>query len=874
MPHGLNFIQSNLKPELGRVPSQNQQPMLNGSVHGHQMLQPRQNETNFLGMDTESDRHNLTSRGLSTVDSLRGNGLEHSKKNSARLESSDPPVSFDLFGGQQQISSQHLGMLQSLPRQQSGMNDMQLLQQHVMLTQVQEFQRQQQLQQLEARQESFTNQVSPIAKQAVNHSPSLITGVPINESSSNVWQPELMAGNRNWLQHGASPVMQGSSGGNMFSPEQGQALRMMGLVPQQADQSLYGLPISSTSGTAGPYSHMQMDKTAMQQISASNNSVTGNPYAGLSDQVSMQGGTQAPRQDFQGKNAFGPGVGQGLSSGFNLENLQQVNPQQRTVSVQELQGRQEVAGSSESSHEKAFMQVTSSQNVATLDPTEEKILFGSDDSLWETLGRGSNMGMGYNMLDGTDSFSGYPSIQSGSWSALMQSAVAETSSGATGLQEQWCGPSFRNPEPPTGNKQPSTFSDSVKQQVVWPDNNLQPTSALNSRSSSLMVNANRPSSSVNLTSIPEFQQSGLKTSQGQVDILQSDSSQKFVSQVSEKVSKWSDRGPLQWPSVEGDHTYGNAGNLPNVETNMNSISGSWARQQNISSYNSDGQPSNSVNGWNFIESMSTDGGDSLRSHEKKNSSQAAQSGDQKKGMHEEIGHAAGIWRTDSIPNSDAEPEQAKSAVGRSQAGREGSNMNNSVVSNCSTMRSKDSKKQLPNSHKLDFWKTVDSSMNSKGVEVLRKNNHNLDKGPQILESSGNNCLDRGAVEMNEMENSNRKDNSSDSFRSSILYHTSSGGVRENVWSDAGDSRTLHASKQKLPNNTGRKTPGTRKFQYHPMGDVDVDIEASHGTKQTHSQTMPQQVSRGLAGHDQGNFGQSKVVGHTNKNSMELEKVIS
>lgn len=878
VPHGLNFTQSNLKPELGRVQSPNQQPTLNGYVHGHQMLQTRQNEANFLGMDTESDRHNLTSRGLSTVESPSGNGLEH-KKNSARLETSESPVSFDFFGGQQQMSGQHLNMLQSLPRQQSGMSDLQLIQRHAMLTQIQELQRQQQLQQLETRQQSYANQVSPIAKQAAaNHSSSLINGVPINESSNNSWQPELLAGNINWLQRGASPVMQGFSSGNMFSPQQGTALCMMSLAPQQADQSLYGIPISSTSGTAGPYSHMQMDKPAMQQqqqqqqISGNSNSFSGNPYAAFPDQVSMQDGTQVPRQDFQGKNTFGPGTGQSLSSGFNLENLQQVNPQQRSAPMQEFQGRQEVGGSSESSQEKAFMQVTSSQNVATLDPTEEKILFGSDDNLWDAFGRNTNVGMGGYLLDGTDSLSVYPSVQSGSWSALMQSAVAETSSGDTGVQDQWCGPSFRNPEPQTSHKQPLAVNDGGKQQVVWSDNNLQPASALNSRSSPLAVDANKPSSSVNSISIPEFQQRGLRSSQGRDDILQADSSQKFVPQFSEQVSKWSDRGPPQRPSVEGGQSYGNVGNSPGVDSHVNSISGSWARPQSTSSHNSDGQPCNRPNGWNFIESISADGGDSFRTHEKKNLSRPAQSGDQKRSMHEEIGHAAGIWRTDSIPHLDAELEQAKSAVGSSQVEREGSSINNAAVQNSSTMRSKESNQQSPNSQKLDFWRTVDSSMNSKGNEVLRKNHHNLDKGPQILESSGNNCLDKGTVQMHEVENSNKKENSSDSFRSSVL-HNSTGGLRENVWSEAGDSRSLAGSKQKSSGNAARKPPGARKFQYHPMGDVDVDVESSHGTKQTNSQTMPQQVSRGLKVHDQGNIGQSNYGGYADKSSMEMEKVI-
>lgn len=864
MPHGLNFTQSNLKPEFGRVQSPNHQPALNGYVHGNHVYQTRQNEANFLGVDTETNRHNLVARGVSM--SQQVNGAEHNKKHSMRLDASESPVSFDFFGGQQQMSSQHLNVLQSMPRQQTGNSDMQLLQRHVMLAQLQEFHRQQQLQQLESRQQNVTNHVPSFVKQtAGNHSPSLINGVPINEASNNLWQPELVASNANWLQRGASPVIQGSSSGQVFSPEQGQGLRLMDTVPQQAEQSLYGVPIPSTSGTPGSYSHIQMDKAAMQQISANNNSLSGNMYATFPDQVSMQ-----ERQDFQGKNTFGSASGQGLSSGFNLENLQLANPQQRSPPMQEFQGRQEVTESSEQSHDKSFAQVSSSQNVATLDPAEEKILFGSDDNIWEAFGRNTNMGMGcYNISDASEYSGGFPVVQSGSWSALMQSAVAETSSGDTGIQEEWCGPSFQNSEPPTRSQQPSTVNHGGKPQGVWGDNNFQLAVASNSRPSSLSVDANGPS--INSLSLPQFQQQGFRTSQVQGDVLQTDSSQRAVPKFSEQENKWSDRGPLQKQSVEGSQIYASVSHPPGVETNANSNLGSWTRQQSTSSHNSDTQLYNRANGWNFIDSMPADGGDNFRSPENKNSL-PAQSGDRKRGMHDEMGHAAGIWRTESIPNTNAEPEHAKASVGSPQVGREVPSLNNVAIPNSSTMRpNQESRQQLPSSQKLDFWKVVDSSVNLKGGEVLGKNQHNLGKSPQILESSGNTGMDRRVVETHEVDNFNDKDNSTDGFRSSVLHHTSTAGSKENAWSDVGDSRTFPGGKQKLSGNGGRRPSGIRKFQYHPMGDVDVDNEPSYGAKHgTHSQTLPQQVSRGIKGYDQGSFGQSKF-GQTDKSSLEMEK---
>lgn len=864
VPHGFNLTQSNLRPEFGRNLSQNQQTTLNGYAQGHHIFQTRQNEANFLGVDTEPDRNNLTSRGISPLESHRG-GPELSKKNSSRLEASESPVNFDFFG-QQQMSGQQPGMLQSLPRQQPGINEMQLLQQQLMLTQMQELQRQQQLQQLEARQQSSINQVSSLPKQtAPNHSAALINGIPINEASNYPWPPELVAGHPNWLQRGASPVMQGSSTGHMLSPEQGQALRLMGSVPQQVDQSLYGVPVSSTRSTPNQNFHVQMDKPALQQVSAGGNSFSGHQYATFPGQVSMPDETLASRQDFQGKNMFGPAAGQGLSSGLNLENSQQVNPQQRNASMQEFGGRQELAGSSETSQEKTLMQVAPSQSVSSLDPTEEKILFGSDDNLWDSFGKSTG---GLNMLDGTDYFNGLPSLQSGSWSALMQSAVAETSSADIGLQEEWSGPTFGNSGPPAGTQQSLTLNDGSKQ-PVWADNNLQTASTMNSRPFPHPDDANRPTTSANFFKVPGIQQSGPKNLHQQGDGLQNNSSHRTIPQFQEEGNRWLDRSPLQKHLAEGSHLFGNVVQSSGVEINPKSNSGSWTHQQSLSSYNSGGQPHNRPNGWNFTESLSPDSG-ALKHHDNEKSSQLTQASDHKGATHEEVGHGAVIWKTDSVPNSSVELEQAKSG-GSLQVYREDS-ISNSVTAapNLSTSRANQERsQQLQNNHNRNFWKDVDSPGNSKGSEVPGKYQHHLDKSPQILESSGNNGLDKGAVEMHETENLRKRENSSDSFRSNVSHHTSSGGLRENVWLDASDSRT--GGKQKVSIQANRK-PGARRFQYHPMGDVDVDADPLYGPRgNANPQAMAQQVSQGLRAQEQVYIGQSRFAGHTDRNSMELEK---
>ncbi|KAI5387638.1 hypothetical protein KIW84_073646 [Lathyrus oleraceus] len=112
-----------------------------------------------------------------------------------------------------------------------------------------------------------------------------------------------------------------------------------------------------------------------------------------------------------------------------------MNHEQRFVSMQDFNRRQELAGSSELSSQDKIVQVPSSQNIARLDPTEEKIFFGSDDSLWD--GFGTNIS-DINMLD-------------------------ETPSSDMGIQEEWSGFGFRNMGQLSGNEQPST-TDGSKQQ--------------------------------------------------------------------------------------------------------------------------------------------------------------------------------------------------------------------------------------------------------------------------------------------------------------------------------------------------------------------------------------------------------------------------
>ncbi|XVE54711.1 hypothetical protein DITRI_Ditri03aG0103700 [Diplodiscus trichospermus] len=849
LQHGLTFTQSGLRPEISR----SQSPTANGYLHGHQTFQVRQNETNFLGVDTAS-------RGLVAVDSQIENGPDLHKKNLLSSESTESPVNYDFFGGQHQISGQHSGMIQSLPRQESGMTEMQLVQQHAMLKQMQELQRQQlpkpQFQLPDARQLSSANQISSIVKQGSgSFAAAPINGVPVHDAPKFSWQPEHMTQNANWLQHGASPAMQGSSGGFMFSPEQGQ-LRLMGLVPQQVDQSFYGISTGGARGNPYQYSSVQMDKPLTPQLPASSNSFPGNQYAMLSDQVGLQDRTSVPGKGDQGRNVSGPAAGQGLNSGFHSENLQQMTIQTKNAVMQESRGRQEHTGPSETSLEKSVTQAASTQSVAALDPTEEKILFGSDDSVWDIFGKSSNMG---SMLDGTDSFGAFPSLQSGSWSALMQSAVAETSTNDLGVQEEWSGLGVQNGEPSSGNMPSPIVVDGSKQQSAWADNNLQTVSTQNSRPFPMSTDANI---NLDFCSLPGVQQAGVQTANQQTGRMLNDSSQRFVEQLKEERSKWLDCSPLQNPVAESAQLFGNVADSSDAQVSAKSFSGC---QQGIDVYNPCVQPDNKPKGWNFIESASRSGGAISKSQDIESSFQPSQNSDHNGTMYEERGHGSGFgW---PVANANTESGNVKSGLGSPQVNRDRSDLDNvAAIADSRTTRFVNESSQQPlNSHNLNLWKSIDSKVNSGLSRIPANYEQNQDKSPQAFDSSGNNCLDKVVSESNMLENTNVKETSNDSFHRNLFDHASTGGVRDNVWLDVNDP---WGGKQKSSVHISHKPSETRKFQYHPMGDLDVEFEPSYGTT---SVTHPQHVSKGLKGCDQGYLVQSKFTGHAAGETTETEK---
>ncbi|XP_030475259.2 uncharacterized protein LOC115692520 [Syzygium oleosum] len=854
MTHGLSFGQTNMQPELSGSQFHSLQTSFNGYIQGHQFFPAAQNEANFLGMDTESDQHSLGSKGFPFLDSQRVRGMDLHKRDPVKSLNVEAPVSFHFSTRQEQMGGQHLSAMQSFHEQQNSISDMQLLQQQVMLKQLQDVQRQM-LQQQENWNKSSASQLSAMAKPALASHPSMqLNGIPVNDASSYSWQSGLTE-NTSWVPRGASPVLQGSSGGLVLSPEQVQRPHVMGLVPQQVDQSIYEVSHSGSKENLSQISQMEIDDIALQQIASNVHSYPGSLYSSLPDQGSVQDVHLFSKQ-FED-------VGHGLSSGFNLGTSQQVNSPQGNVSLEEFDGSQEFAHLSEAPQGKTSSSVASSQSVGTLDPTEERILFGADDSVWGAFGGGTGILAGnYSMGDGTGSLSGFPSVQSGSWSALMQSALAETSSDNQIVQEEWSGLSVQSAQPSISNQKPLSENESARQQLAWGDDTLH-TSLLSSRSVQLADNVVK---SGGFPSVSGFQQSDLRAlhgqnenvktaSSGRSEILQADSP-RIIHDFSDG-NRWLERSHLQRNSSEGSQICGNIANSSDAE-GKRIMGGSWSVQQSMSSSIPGDQQNNRTSCWNVIESAMP-GDYAVSNNYSRNTLLSFQNVSHNRSLHEQVSHEVAVSNADSVPTDGLEHAKL--------IDRQNSTLSNASISTLTTRRSQgESIQPLPRTHGFDFWRPVDSSMNTKESEVQGSNRNNMDRSVQTMQSLGIN-------RMYERENLNGKENLASGFHLNASLHRPTGIFREHEWSNADELGNLRESKQNLFGQGAQKPTGIHKFQYHPMGNLNVDMESPYGANHfSLSRAMPQQVSGAIRSPGQGHIASSNTVVQTDKSSAGMEKV--
>ncbi|PIM98612.1 hypothetical protein CDL12_28901 [Handroanthus impetiginosus] len=368
-----------------------------------------------------------------------------------------------------------------------------MLQRQIMFKQLQELQRRQQLQELgNTRNQNYANQLSSLKHTLAGQFPTTVNGMPVRDSSR-----MLMVGNMQMMQHG-------EPSGLVFSQSHNHAVGTMG-PSQQSDVSFYGAHTLNMDKNLNQFSHLQgLSNLSVDLLMKNSSSPLGmasvqpsaigssfmNQRCGFSsDRISMADGAWISSQE---KDLFGRVPIEGYNSGaLPMNYSEQGITMQRNASNMEFEGRCEDAALDRLSSGK-ISKHGQSEMADALDPLEQKILYDTDDNGWELSfgGSGKTRSGGFeSMVEHASQMDALPSMQSGSWSALMQSALAETSSSDNGIQEEWSGLSFQNPEPLNDN-QPQDFIDSEKLQNNWVDRNSQ----------------NAPSPSSNC--FPSFQQFG------------------------------------------------------------------------------------------------------------------------------------------------------------------------------------------------------------------------------------------------------------------------------------------------------------------------------------------------------------------------------
>ncbi|XP_075512996.1 uncharacterized protein LOC142548491 isoform X1 [Primulina tabacum] len=351
-----------------------------------------------------------------------------------------------------------------------------MFQRQIMLKQLQELQRRGQLQELgDARYQNYINPQSPLKQASGGKFPPTANGTPILDSSQ-----MFMVGNMRMIQHDGSGVFARSPNGLVLSQSQNLGVGHVDMSQPQLDMYLYGAPATNSDKNLNNYPYLQDSTTnplsknnnISLEMSALHPSTFGNAFMSQqcdfsSDQISAPDGSLAPNQYFQEKNLFQQIPVQSINGGDLAGSYpEQGNTTPSNALTLETEGRCEDAGWYGLSTRKG-----SNLGQSSLDPLEQKILYNADDHSWESsFSRSSNIGTGGFTVENTSYIDALSSTQSGSWSALMQSAVAETSSNDTGMQEEWSALSFQNPGPSVDN-QPTNFFDSDKQHNNWVDAN-------------------------------------------------------------------------------------------------------------------------------------------------------------------------------------------------------------------------------------------------------------------------------------------------------------------------------------------------------------------------------------------------------------------
>lgn len=766
------------------------------------------------------------------------------------------------------MKGQDPGMSHPQSRQQSGLNDFSVWQKYLRYKQLEEFEKQRQLQQLdqEVREQSSLNQFLGIAKPVgADTLPSVINGMPIHDASNFTWQNEhargeskmpptshsSIAGNMNWAKQRGDMPVQDAQNGFGFTQNQDRALRSMGLVSQQPDQSLYGTPIRSNSNVLhqySPFPGLSNNRPDMTTRSIPNQaekypmnsgiiSSFQNEQSLFPEPVLIQDDLGA-MQSFPGKAFFYETPTQNINNGVMSRSAHQLSFVGRSIQVQESQGRQGQADWSGGLQGKV-VPVESSPGMTNLDPTEQKLLFGTDEENFRLEAAGRNASMNSegssheSPLEGNDYFNTFPSLHSGSWSALMQSAVAEASSSDTALQDEWSGLNSQQKELSSGDH-PTAFVDSGKQRTTWVENLHN-----SSFSRPFQLSDVGDASSMNPTNAV-FHQSSLNSANYNGERLGLEVNASYPQKQPHKQTRFGNTSTCTWDGQLDEQRLHTTCVEPKL--NQQSVDGTWVGQQNRPLNGVDRESYNKTNTWNVNELVRSGRDDHCtsvrRSHVNSPEGPKFMQMDQEGNFMKAVDSLKSV--SFSFPNGGF--NTVESGINNQKIP-----MGNPYVREFVDMNSKNSEfnrqphQQFLSRHQSDHEEVVSSgsSVKSRGNEDVKGYQLLTNRDPQAWESSVN--IPEKAVGLafnNKLENGSQKEVFDMIYMSNNPQHVQPRGCegtgRENFFLSGSGSGKL-ATETKIPiSRIDQKNSGPRGFQFHPMGKED-NIKPDNPNRDFHSQ---------------------------------------
>ncbi|CAL9066168.1 uncharacterized protein LOC135605477 isoform X1 [Musa acuminata AAA Group] len=785
------------------------------------------------------------------------------------------------------------------------MNNMQFWQQQLMCKQLQEPQRQQQLQQLDegARHPSPHNQLSAVAKPATgNQPPATLNEMAVNDAYNYVWPNDFVggmhnlpnnsliftAGNTNWVQSNISPAMHNLVNGVVLSDCQSDTMRSVGFMSHQIDQTYHGIPVSGTS-TVNQYSHLGISNNCHDLVTeadathakASYTSRTFQTDQRSAAQVCLQDKTLATTHNFKGKHFFGNSPVQDLGNDVTSGSFQSTNNLQHSVHFQEFHGRQE-QDSSVNLQGKPISQVGTSSGVASLDPIEQKLLFGTDDdNCGFSFGGSLISSMGVDMhghSSENDHVVTFPSIQSGSWSALMQDAV-QASSSNNRLQEGWTGLNSQKSEQ-LMVKPPIMTNDNGKRPSAWDDRNLQSASSLTSTTvplfndaDSILGSSTSPSDQHCFKSAHE-ENNGVLTEAPHASFLstaQGAHNSEFYhscdqSQLSEgglHAERPSTSGVWSGQSIK--HHDKNPGDIQFKSQNIGS---GWGDQQNLTMSNASLQSVTRLNGWKTSHPMACRGGNTSNYHE----------------------NDENLWNTsENHVNLNSGLQPLKSYIGSPKVQAEDSLVGNLNSNNL--ILNQDMRQQASNAQQSVLGRhfALNTCVNSEIDQDVEKKQNQPSKRQKIWESSASTTVERlgenhenerdhGTVNLGDGYVGNMttekslltgKDqyplvSGSQSFSIQSCQHTVDSKMLQN---SLGSLRTMGPS---FPPN--HKFVGKTEFAGHKASSDPAIVSKmiAVGTKELQSRnTMPVCASNSSFDGSTAQYSQNETISQTSNNMLEL-----